>query len=489
MGSSTVRVLLLLAAALCRSASPAAVEDQSLAKVCLCADHTGVTAAELSPLLLSQAYLTSFFNLTEQPGPSARRGVSPMSRKLREMQQFFGLQVTGTLDTDTLEVMKKPRCGLPDVNIEEFSTFGNKAKWQKNPLTYRIVNYTPDMTQAEVQDSIQKALHVWEQATPLRFIRTSSGAADIMVSFNRGAHGDYYPFDGPHGTLAHAFSPSSGIGGDVHFDDDETFTFRSSKGYVLFMVAAHEFGHSLGLSHSNDRGALMYPLYSFGNPDTFVLPKDDVRGIQSLYGPNPLQSSADSAPQPPSTPESCDSDVVLDAGTSFQGGLLLFQNSTFWQLDGQSGKPQKRLITDAFPNAPVNIDAAYEDQQSGNIFLFKGSRVWAFSGNQLVQGYPKNLMSFGLPWFLSRVDAVLYDGDSGQTLFFLGRYYFSYNRGWRLQRTERKFPEVTSSVRAAFQHQGFIYIHSGVSLFEYSQTTWRLTRVLKSNHFLSCSNS
>uniref|UniRef100_A0A8C7WW95 Uncharacterized protein n=1 Tax=Oryzias sinensis TaxID=183150 RepID=A0A8C7WW95_9TELE len=140
----------------------------------------------LSLLLRPQTYLKRFFNLTEQSGPSARGGVSPMSRRLREMQRFFGLQVTGTLDTDTLEVMKKPRCGIPDINIGQFSTFGNNVKWQKNPLTYRIVNYTPDLSQAEVQDSIQRALQVWASVTPLRFTRTNSGPADIMVSFSRG---------------------------------------------------------------------------------------------------------------------------------------------------------------------------------------------------------------------------------------------------------------------------------------------------------------
>lgn len=45
------------------------------------------------------------------------------------------------------------------------------------------MNYTPDMTTAEVDDSIEKALNVWAKVTPLRFTKIFSGTADIMISF------------------------------------------------------------------------------------------------------------------------------------------------------------------------------------------------------------------------------------------------------------------------------------------------------------------
>ena len=82
--------------------------------------------------------------------------------------------------------------------------------------------------------------------------------------------------------LAHAFGPGDyKLAGDMHLDNDERWTVDGDPGSSdLLLVAIHELGHSLGLDHSRDYGAIMYPFYGV----TTTLGEDDIKGIQSLYG-------------------------------------------------------------------------------------------------------------------------------------------------------------------------------------------------------------
>ncbi|KAM9388358.1 matrilysin-like [Phaethornis superciliosus] len=221
-----------------------------------------------------QEYLDTFF-----PVFTKTKSLS-LKERIEEMQRFFHLTVSGKLDEETEAILRQPRCGIPDTG--DYRLY-SRNPWGKTHLTYKIASYTTDLPRKKVDDAIRKALLVWSDVTPLRFQRVFNGHADIVIEFARREHGDRYPFDGRGRVLAHAFSPGEGIGGDAHFDDDEKWS-EFNKEINLFLVAAHEFGHSLGLAHSNVRGALMYPTYRYMNPAAFRLPEDDKQRIQKLYG-------------------------------------------------------------------------------------------------------------------------------------------------------------------------------------------------------------
>ena len=158
-------------------------------------------------------------------------------------------------------------------------------------LTYKISKYptTKTLSNTEVDKEIQKALQVWSDVTDLSFEQRSIGRVHIDVRFEDGEHGDGDPFDGMGGTLAHAYFPV--YGGDAHFDNSEFWTISSYKGTNLLQTAAHEFGHSLGLSHSDQYKALMAPFYR-GYESKVRLDEDDVAAVQALYGRRDTKKAA-----------------------------------------------------------------------------------------------------------------------------------------------------------------------------------------------------
>ncbi len=224
---------------------------------------------------------------------------APAVEALRRFQRFADLEPTGELNDATRAKMNMPRCGNPDTTpsaetagLASFVT-GN-GKWATTNLTYSFQNYTPDLPQGTVRWAIDQAFALWSAETPLRFRRVADGTSgDIVIRFVSGDHGDGSPFDGAGRVLAHAFYPSNSgaIRGDTHFDEAETWTLNipTGGGIDLVTVAAHEFGHALGLGHSDVNSAMMAPFYV--GPRRF-LSTDDISGIQNLYGgPGSLENA------------------------------------------------------------------------------------------------------------------------------------------------------------------------------------------------------
>ncbi|KAK9405088.1 matrix metalloproteinase-9 [Crotalus adamanteus] len=174
----------------------------------------GMTDREVAARYLQRyGYLTA-----TNPG-----GQVKLETPLRAMQKRLGLPETGELDAPTLEAMRAPRCGVPDVG--HFQTFQGDLKWDHTDLTYRVVNYSPDLDRSVIEDAFARAFKVWSQVAPLTFTRQEEGEVDILIQFGTGEHGDGYPFDGKDGLLAHAFPPGKDrFSGDAHFDDDEFWT-------------------------------------------------------------------------------------------------------------------------------------------------------------------------------------------------------------------------------------------------------------------------
>jgi matrix metalloproteinase-14 (membrane-inserted) len=101
-------------------------------------------------------------------------------------------------------------------------------------LSYKISKYPRNLDHAKVDAELAKAFQVWADETDLAFKQKTKGQVHIEIRFERGEHGDGDAFDGPGGTLAHAYFPV--YGGDAHFDDAENWSIGSYRGTCINVI-------------------------------------------------------------------------------------------------------------------------------------------------------------------------------------------------------------------------------------------------------------
>ncbi|XP_028129860.1 matrix metalloproteinase-14 isoform X3 [Diabrotica virgifera virgifera] len=458
--------------------------------VILCSLKYTYTAPSDSNALL---YLSQFGYLSPTRGNSSQLlDERTYTKAIEEFQAFAGLNVTGELDATTKHTMTLPRCGVKD----KVGTADNRAKryalqgsrWKVKDLTYKISKYPSKLKRADVDSEVQRAFDVWTTYTDLTFT-PKSGQVHIEIRFEYGEHGDGDPFDGPGGTLAHAYFPV--FGGDAHFDASESWSINSYRGTNLFQVAAHEFGHSLGLSHSDVRQALMAPFYR-GYAPNFELDSDDIEGIQALYGQKTNKfpprfddgdqdSDYDNSHNVPKTKPSGGSDPSLCADptfdtifTSAEGYTYVFKGEKYWRLTDDSIAPGfPKLISDYWVGLPGNIDAAFT-YKNGKTYFFKGSKYWRYKGKKPDGDYPKEI-SVGFTGIPDDVDSALVWSGNGKIYFYKGSKF------WRFDPSQKppvksNYPKpisnwdgIPNNIDAAFQWtNGYTYFYKNNAYYRFN---------------------
>ncbi|XP_015221451.1 matrix metalloproteinase-17 isoform X1 [Lepisosteus oculatus] len=400
-----------------------------------------------------------------------------LTEAIKAMQKFGGLEETGVLDEATLVLMKTPRCSLPDMSDAGMDSGRQKraasspTKWYKRHLSWRVRKFPKEshlLGHDTVRALMYYALKVWSDIAPLNFHEVAGSEADIQIDFTKADHDDGYPFDGPGGTVAHAFFPGdSYAAGDTHFDDDESWTFRSpdSHGMDLFAVAVHEFGHAIGLAHTSAKKSIMMPYYQgpVGDPLKYNLPYEDKVHIWQLYGvrdsvshtARPDVSRTDDPPVlldlpenrstvPPAqdAPDRCN--THFDAVAQIRGEAFFFKGKYFWRLTREKHLVSLRpaQIHRFWRGLPLNldsVDAVYERPSDHKIVFFKGEKYWVFKDNNVEEGYPRLTSDFGLP--LEGVDAAFVWPHNDKTYFFMDRRYWRYDD--HLRRMDLGYPKDT----------------------------------------------
>ncbi|XP_071453471.1 matrix metalloproteinase-17-like [Hetaerina americana] len=411
------------------------------------------------------------------------------------VQKFGAIEQTGRLDEATKQLMKSPRCGVPDVAPESPADHSNRPKryvigsegWKKRNVTYRLVNWSPKLGQGTTEMEFRKAFEAWTGYSRLRFSPAEPYTnADIEIFFARGPHGDGYPLDGPGGVLAHAFYPyeAGHWGGDMHFDEDEDWKVKPAldQGVDIFTVAVHELGHSLGLAHSFVSSSVMFPYYK-GHQPNFRLDMDDIYGLYQLY----IYSRPGDGDDNDVDPRAWGGEGDEEEGEGVDGSETRDpeEGDASGCHGGEDGCDTTPRRGGSLPTCHAGdictsrIDAA--SVLRDELFFFSGECVWRMRDRGiLLKGYPvpiRQLFSH-LPGNVKRIDAAYQRLNDSAIVIFSGKNFWISSGDGLIQNSPRPLtdyglPSTLEKVNAAmvWGKNDKIFIFSSDRYWRFNEST------------------
>jgi hypothetical protein len=171
--------------------------------------------------------------------------------------------------------------------------------WASSPVGYYLNPTNLDLPDAAVATAVFAGADTWRAQSHASFrfayagpsMQTTNTLDHInLVMFRNASSGS---------AIATTYSWFSGgriVDADIVFWDGGFLFFTGSTGcsggFYVEDIAAHEFGHALGLGHSTVPGATMYPSVSSCNTSPRILDPDDIAGVEALYPPALVPPSA-----------------------------------------------------------------------------------------------------------------------------------------------------------------------------------------------------
>jgi len=268
-------------------------------------------------------------------------------------------------------------------------------------------------------------------------------------------------------------------------------------------VATHEAGHSLGLEHSREQDAIMYPWYQGTRDKNFDLRYDDIAGIQALYGARPKTTEAP-VTKPPTTKApitkkpttkapitdkpttkapvtekpttkapitekpttkapitekpttkapitekptpkkykiDCPSGIEAAVIDRSTGWMFAFYGKQFYLVSRRGVKYGPIKVKDYFKTVKEPVTAAYIRSNDGRLILFTGNKYYEYSNFYPISG-PRPVSELGVP-ANSKVDAAFYWKGNGRLYIFVGTKYYKIDE--RRNKMERYYPRTISS--------------------------------------------
>jgi hypothetical protein len=166
----------------------------------------------------------------------------------------------------------------------------NGVTWSPVPVPYYINTANLDLPDAAAEGAMQAGANVWANQSGAsvgfnylgRSAQATTGFDSVnLVVFRNASSGS---------AIATTYWWSNGshiIDADIVFWDAAFLFFSGSSGcaggFYIEDIAAHEFGHAIGLGHSAISAATMYPSVSTCNQGNRTLDSDDIAGARFLY--------------------------------------------------------------------------------------------------------------------------------------------------------------------------------------------------------------